>query len=260
MEKVCIIIPAHNEERRIEKTLQTYSSYFKKLKSIDYEILVVINATNDNTEKIVNKIKKTDKKIKSINLKKGGKGYAVKEGFKEAIKTDSTIIGFVDADMATPPSAYYTLIQNVNGYDGAIAGRYTKGSKVNPKPIFRRVFVSRVYNFWIRSLFFFPYKDTQCGAKVFKKEAIEKVLPHLNMSKWAFDIDILYNMKKLGFKVIESPTVWSDKEYSKINFMKSGPWMALAVLRLRMINSPFRRVLRPFKPLTNWLWRLSSER
>jgi hypothetical protein len=85
-----------------------------------------------------------------------------------------------------------------------------------------------------------PYKDTQCGAKVFRRNLIGKILPQITFSKWAYDVDLLYNAKKKNFKIIEVPTIWSDKEYSKINFMKSGPWMVLGIIRLRLINSPLR--------------------
>ena len=92
--KLSIIIPAHNEEKRIGSTSEAYSKYFKSLKKdkFDYGILVVINATTDSTEKIVKKYQKKDKKIKCLNLKKGGKGYAVTEGFKDALKRKNDII------------------------------------------------------------------------------------------------------------------------------------------------------------------------
>ena len=66
-----------------------------------------------------------------------------------------------------------------------------------------------------------PYKDTQCGAKIFKKQAIEKIISKLVITQWAFDVDLLYTLKKSGFRIKEFPTAWSDREYSKINFMKA---------------------------------------
>jgi hypothetical protein len=87
------------------------------------------------------------------------------------------------------------------------------------------------------------YKDTQCGAKIFKKEAVQKVLPQIRTNKWAVDIDLLYHLKKDGFKVLEFPTVWSDAEYSTLNVASAGPNMLLAVARLRLLYSPLKFIV-----------------
>lgn len=247
--KVSIVIPAYNEEKRISNTLESYISYFERLRKknkLNYEILVAINKTSDRTMEIVKSFKKKNERVQYINLPKAGKGYAITEGFKILLKKNVDYIGFVDADMATSPEAFYDLVQNIEGYDGIMGSRYLSGAVVNPKQSLKRIVVSRIFNFAIRSLLFLPYKDTQCGAKIFKKDAIKSVLPNLTMSQWAFDIDILYNLRKLGYKVREYPTVWADKEYSKINFMKAGPKMVLAVIRLRILNSPLRDLMRAY--------------
>ncbi len=241
--KVGIVIPAYNEERRIEKTLKEYLAYFDKIervKKIKYKLLVSVNATTDNTLNIVKKYVKKNKNLNYINLVEGGKGNAVIQGFKYFIKEKYDLIGFVDADLATKPEQFNELIKSINGYDGIIADRYIKGSIVNPKPTIARKTASRIFNMAIRSILLLPYRDTQCGAKLFKRAALEKVIPNLSLSQWAFDVDLIYSLRKLNFTVKELPTVWSDMQYSKINFMKSGPMMLLGVIRLRLINSPFK--------------------
>ncbi|HRZ85761.1 MAG TPA: glycosyltransferase [Candidatus Paceibacterota bacterium] len=260
-----IIIPAHDEEKRIGPTLEAYNKFFDGIEEIDkiikhekngfnYEIIVVVNNSIDKTLEIVEKLSKKQKgkKIKVLNFVEGGKGFAIIEGFKEAIKHKSKLIGFVDADMATGPDAFYDLVRNINNNDGIIASRYIKGSVVNPKQSFQRVVSSRLFNFWIRVLLILPYRDTQCGAKLFKRESITKVIDKLIITKWAFDVDLLYCMKKSKLKIKEFPTVWSDKEYSTINFKKAGPMMALAVIRLRLLNSPFSNIVKLYDKLPEW--------
>lgn len=239
-------MPAYNEERRIGKTLEIYSKYFEELrkkKEAEYEILVIINNTSDRTEEIVKKYCEENSRINYLNLKRGGKGYAVIEGFKDSLKRKNDYIGFVDSDMATPPEAFFYLVKMIKNYDGVIAGRYMKGSKIIPPPTIQRRTASRVYNLFIRSLFFFPYRDTQCGAKLFKREPLKDVIRFIGMTKWAFDIDLIYGFRKRGYKIKEVSTTWSNKEYSKINFARAGPWMALAVVRLRILNSPLKRFI-----------------
>ena len=104
----------------------------------------------------------------------------------------------------------------------------------------------RIFQNIIRGILIIPFRDTQCGAKIFKSEAIEKVIHKIGMTSWAFDIEILYLLKKAGFIIKEVPTVWSNQDYSTINFWKSGPWMSLAVMRLRILNSPLKIMVRVY--------------
>src|SRR3989344_1564129 len=252
---VAIIMPAYNEEKRIGKTLEAYSTYFEN-SWINYEILVVINNTKDRTEEIVKGFAKKNKKIKYLTLAKGGKGYAITEGWKDALKRDFDLIGFVDADMATPPEAFHQLIKNINGYDGTIADRRLKESIIEPRQKIKRRITSSVFNFLVRALYFFPYRDTQCGAKIFKSEALRKVVYNMGMTKWAFDVELLYLFHKEGFKIKPVKTIWKDMDFSKIDLRKSSVQMFFAVMQLRIIKSHFKRLLRPVKPLIGILWRI----
>tara|TARA_Y100000310_G_C20634502_1_gene790463 strand:- start:326 stop:1102 length:777 start_codon:yes stop_codon:yes gene_type:complete len=245
--KLSIVIPAHNEEKRIESTLREYASFFEALrerKILDYELIVVLNACVDDTLSVVKNVKKGLKRMKILDFRQGGKGFAVKKGFEDALRGDGDLIGFVDADMATSPEAFYDLVKNIGNYDGIIASRYVKGSKVFPKQGWQRIIASRVFNFLVQILFFMFYRDTQCGAKLFKRSVVEKVLPNLEITHWAFDVNLLYICKKNGFMVREFPTVWKDKEYSKLNFWNAGPQMFFSLIRLRLLNSLFKCVVR----------------
>ncbi len=241
--KLAIIIPAYNEEKRITKTLKNYSSYFNKLskkEKFSYNLLIVVNASTDSTLDIVKKYKKKNPSISFLNLKNPGKGNAVISGFNEAVRKNFDIIGFVDADMATSPEAFHLLLKELNSYDGVIGSRYIPGAVMSPKPGLKRIIVSRIFNFLARAMFLMPYRDTQCGAKIFRLNALEKSLPKLTMSQWAFDVELIYTLRKLGYIIKESPTSWSDQKYSNINFMKAGPKMALGIINLRILNSPFK--------------------
>ena len=243
---LCIIIPAYNEEKRIGQTLLEYSAFFeekrKKIKGFGYEILVVINNTKDRTKEVVIQNKKNNNNIRYINLEKGGKGYAVTEGFRDAIKGKNDFIGFADADNATNAGSFWKLVDNIGINGCALASRYLKESAVNPKQSINRVIASRIYNMLIRAIFLFPYKDTQCGAKLFSHNALKEIIPSLTMSQWAFDLEILYLLRKKGFKIIEVPIEWSNKGDSKIDLARSGTFMVLGVIRLRLIHSPFRKI------------------
>ncbi len=260
MKKVSIIIPAYNEEKRISATLGEYGKFFKELKKkklIDFEILVVINRTTDNTEAVVKKLQKEFKEIRCLNFEQGGKGFAIIEGFKDSLTRNNDLIGFVDADNATSPEAFSEIVRKSKHYGGVIASRYVKGSTVYPKQSIKRIVGSRIFNILIRSMLQLPYRDTQCGAKIFKRNAIALAIPKLKMSKWAFDVDLLYCVHKRGFKIKEISTRWSDREDSKIDFLKNGIMMALAIIRLRILNSLLKKTIKFYdKIISKFIWKI----
>ena len=250
MEKVGIVIPAHNEGKRINNILTAYLAYFSGLKKegiLDFEIVVVLNACSDNTLDVVEEFKYRELFV--LNLEQGGKGLAITEGFKSLLKRDVDLIGFVDADGATPPEAFYDLIRRINGYDGVIADRWHRKSIVAKQTVFRR-FISRGYNFIVRSLFLLPYRDTQCGAKIFRREVLERNIHKIVSSQWNFDVAILFCLRKeSNAKIKAIPTTWIDKDSSKVNIRKTPITMFASSIRLRLIHSPFKFLIRLYRKL-----------
>lgn len=247
--KLSLIIPTYNEEKRLitYNTIENYAHFLKNEYNNDFEIIVVLNGCKDNTFKIVKKTADKYSQIKHINIKDAiGKGGAVVEGFKIA-KGD--LVGFVDADGSTSPEDYYDLVKNINNYDGIIASRYISGAVVNPKQSIKRRIISRGGNLLIRSLFLMPYQDTQCGAKLFRKEAISKFINNLHITKWGFDINLLYLCKKNKFSIKEYPTKWKDREGSTLNIKKASIQVLLSIIQLRIMYSPLSRLLKSIKPV-----------
>jgi len=252
MKTISIIIPAYNEEKRIGKTLKEYSEFFKNLKQkkiLNFEIIVVINGSKDNTLDIVEEYALNNNEIKYLNFEQVGKGFAIIKGFKKALAGKNDFIGFVDADMSTPPNAFYGLLRNINGNDGIIGDRWDRKSKIDTKQTVLRRFLSRGFNFIVRSLFLLPHRDTQCGAKLFKRAVIKKVLPKLGLSEWNFDVDLLFYMRREHARVISIPTEWNDQKESKVNIKKTPLRMLFSSIRLRLIHSPFSFILRFYSKL-----------
>ena len=235
--KVSVIIPAHNESTRIERTLQAYVSFFEQ-KKINHEFVVVLNGCTDNTLQVVQTVQQDCPTIRFINLPQAGKGLAVAVGFKDALTRKNDLIGFVDADMAIGPSSFYRLIVQVGTFDGAIASRHVSESHVYPpNPRIKKWGRVFFYHPMIHLLFGIKYKDFQCGAKLFKRQVVEAVADKLTMKRWVFDIELLYLCKRHGFSVKEIPTVWYDQDDSKFT-IRAGIRMLGALIKLRLIYSP----------------------
>lgn len=237
-------MPAYNEEFRISKTLEAYCSFYYKKYKNDVEILVIVNGSSDNTFQLVSEFTRKYKIIKAYEYKeKIGKGGAIIEGFKKA---NGLLMGYVDADMATSPEAFYDLISRIKNYDGIIASRWIKNAVINKKQPIKRLIASRVFNILVRVLFRLGFNDTQCGAKLFKKHAIDSIKNDLGITQYSFDIDLLYKLKMKGYKVTETPTVWHDQEDSKLVLKKTIPNMFFSVLRLRLIYSRLRFIVNTY--------------
>src|SRR5678815_5046453 len=100
-------------------------------------------------------------------------------------------------------------------------------------------------------------RDTQCGAKVMRRQAIEKIHSSLRIADMAFDVNLLYSLKHAGFTILEVPTEWTDKIGSKVSsaLFRASLTMFLSVLRIRLIYSPVYPSLRPLRPLETWIYK-----
>jgi O-antigen/teichoic acid export membrane protein len=153
----------------------------------------------------------------------------------------------VDADGATPPAEFLRLSEAGKKADGVIASRWLPKSNVTAHQKWLRLLSSRVFNIAIRILLGLKYKDTQCGAKIFKAEAWQKILPNIGITRFAFDVDILFQLKRSKYHIIEEPTEWHDVAGSKVNILGSSLEMFLAILRMRLVYSPFKPLVRLYE-------------
>lgn len=233
--KISIIIPAYNEEKRIERTIRAYYEFFSQKKpSLAFELVIVLNGCKDNTlavtEKLRNDLYTND--IIIINIKEAGKGLAIKTGFTDALTRDNDLIGFVDADMATSPQAFYDLVTHINDDDGIIASRYMPGAQISPaRPAYKRYGSRIIYEPFVWLLFGLSYYDLQCGAKLFKCATLKTITPQLTVTQWAFDVELLYLCKKAGYIIKEIPTVWHDQADSKLT-LRGGLRMFSALFKV----------------------------
>lgn len=225
MMKISIVIPAYNEENRIKTVLSKYSNHFQ-----DYEIIVVCDGI-DNTLNIVKEASERYTEIRLLNFKKRlGKGGAIIEGFKAA-KGDR--IGFVDADESVEPDDVKRMFDALSDADVVIASRRLKDSKIHVKQSLKRRFASKMFNILVRMIFRLPFKDTQCGAKVFRKEAIKDILDELKTKEFEFDAELLWRLKKKGYKVVEFPITWKHSEGSSFS-LSNAPKMFFSLLKVRL--------------------------
>ncbi len=236
--KLSIVIPAHNEEHRLPPMLEAYAAYFQEKYGKEAELIVVPNFCDDRTAEVTCGFMDRFPRLRVLDDPgRVGKGGAVVLGAQAA---DGDLIGFVDADGATSPVAFDELVEKISLDGCIIASRWMKGSVMSPKqPVSRRI-ASRCFNFLVRVFFGLRLTDTQCGAKLFRREVILPVIRNLGVTDWAFDVDMLFQTKRLGASIREIPTVWNDIAGSKIDVGRASVQMLVAMVRLRMFYSSLR--------------------
>lgn len=236
--RLTLIIPAHNEESRIGRMLDAYLPFLAARYGGDVEVVVVVNGSSDDTAGVVAGYAARFTQLRCIVEPRAvGKGGALIIGFREA---RGDLVGFVDADGSTPPAAFQDLVDRIDGAEVAVASRWCRGATVSPpQPLARRI-ASRVFNLLTRLLFGLKLTDTQCGAKLMKREALTPVLDTLGITRWAFDVDLLFQLRRAGRTIVEVPTTWHDVAGSKIQIVAVSAEMLAAIIRLRLLYSPLR--------------------
>jgi len=199
---ISVIMPAYNEGKKIRANLEESIETFRSL-GHPFEIIVVNDGSNDNTESEVQASELLHTEIKLVTYtRNGGKGNALKEGWKYA---RGDLITFVDSDLELHPKQLdrFLLDMESTGADIVI------GSKRHPEsivdyPLKRRI-LSKFYNLLIRGLFQSNISDTQPGLKLFKREVLAREFPKVFVKRYAFDLELLLNSLKDGFTITEVP-------------------------------------------------------
>lgn len=251
-----LLIPAYNEEARIEPVLREYAAFFGKNYSGKFQLVVVLNGCRDNTLGVVQNVAKEFPSVGWLDFPAPiGKGGALIEGLKLA--ANDGLIGYVDADGATGPKAFLELAQHIGTVDCVIGSRWLPDSVLVQKQPGLRRFVSRCFHFIVELLFWLHVKDTQCPCKLIRSEAVRKIHPTLCIADLAFDVNLLVALKRAGFRIKEVPIEWTDVAGSKVtaSLFRSSLTMFLSVLRVRLIYSPFYKWLKPLRPLEAWVYK-----
>ena len=252
-----LLIPAYNEENRIEPVLRDFGCYFTENYSGKFQLVVVLNGCRDNTLSVVQRVAAEFPFISALDFPDPiGKGGALIEGLKRAPAVD--LVGYVDADGASPPRAFHELVKLAGKADCIIGSRWLPGAVLHQaQPLLRR-FTSRCFHVVVETLFWMHIKDTQCPCKIMRRAAVEKIHSSLRIADLAFDVNLLYSLTHAGFSLLEVPTEWTDKIGSKVtsSLFRSSLTMFLSVVRIRLIYWPWLyRWLRPLRPLEGWIYK-----
>ena len=230
--ELSVVIPAYNEEETIEASVGDISAYLSGL-GLSHEILIVDDGSSDSTLSVAKSLAGRLPTVRVCHYAPNrGKGCAVRTGVLAAA---GRRILFTDADSSTPIGELPALMSALDGgYAVAIGSRAVPGAvRTVHQPAYRE-FGGKVLNLFIQ-LFAVPgIRDTQCGFKLFTKEAAQAIFSRCFIDNFSFDVEVLYLARRLGCKIAELPVHWAHHEGSRVRPLRDGLRMLLDVLKIRL--------------------------
>jgi len=207
--KIFIVIPTYNEKDNIKELILKIFG----LSIPDLNILIVDDNSPDGTADLVQDLMKNQTRLFIIKRpRKLGLGSAYREGFNFALDRGAEVVFEMDADFSHQPKYIPSLIKGLEGADLVIGSRYITGGRVENWP-WRRLFLSRLANWYVNFVLGLGIKDATSGFRVYKKE----VLQGINFKKilsdgYSFQVEMVYLVKRAGFKILETPIVFPDRK------------------------------------------------
>lgn len=244
MEKIylSVVIPAYNEANNFKKgVLESVDQYLHKQK-YRCEVIIVDDGSLDETVELVKTFIKNKKNWRLICSSHKGKAMAVTKGISVAKGKN---ILFTDFDQATPIDQVEKLLAKVNeGFELVIGSREIKGAKREKEPLHRHL-MGKVFNILVRIFVIGDICDTQCGFKLFTKEAVGKIFPKVKVYKerkvsdaytGAFDVELLFLAKKNNLRIKEVPILWCHVKTTRVNPVKDSLRMFFDILKIRFYD------------------------
>jgi glycosyltransferase involved in cell wall biosynthesis len=224
---ISIIIPAYNEEKRLPATLRAIKAYLEATSWAFAEVVVVDDGSRDGTVEVA--------RSAGVRLLQNpgnrGKGYSVRHGMLDA-KGDWVL--FSDADLSAPIEELEKLWTAVGreGAQAAIGSRDLDRSLIGVRqPLFREM-GGRFFNLVIRLVTGLPFRDTQCGFKLFEGAAAREIFRRQRVERFGFDVEVLFIAQRLGYRTLEVPVRWNDVAGTKVR-MGAGLAAFLDPLKVR---------------------------
>ncbi len=233
MNSISIVIPAFNEERRLPATLSAVFRYLEGKACEFAEVLVVDDGSTDGTCAGAEELARLHPELRLLkNPGNRGKGYSVRHGMLAA-KGDWVL--FTDADLSAPIEDLDKLWEAAAAQGAAVAigSRALDRSLIAVHQSFLRENAGRVFNLLMRLVTGLPFRDTQCGFKLFEARAAREVFKRQRLERFGFDAEVLLIARRLGYRSVEVPVRWSHSEGTKVSMFRDSLAMFVDLLRIR---------------------------
>lgn len=212
--KTLVVLPTYNERMNLEKLVKEIISFLPEV-----EILVIDDASPDGTGEVADELSTKMRQVSVVHRsKKMGLGSAYLEGFQYALAKDFQAVIQMDADFSHSPGALPVLLKELESHDCVIGSRYVEGGGIQGWS-WHRLALSRCANFYCRNILNVPIFDLTGGFRAVRREVLEKLnLRELLSEGYAFQIELNWRIFRKGFRVRETPIIFSERGGGKSKF------------------------------------------
>lgn len=229
--EISVVVPCFNEGRTISQNIKKINAYLKG-RFENFEIIAVNDGSSDNTLAELHVVQQ-EVPIEIINNEyNAGKGKAVRDGIS---RSQYHAIMFLDADLAIPIEELEKFWATMeSGADMVIASRFVPGLKVTKPVLWYRRVMEKVYRMMRKIILNnWNIQDTQCGFKLFKKDAAKLIFSAATVDRFAFDSEIIFIANKHGYDIKELPITLQNPSNSSVRFFLDPINMFFALLKIR---------------------------
>ncbi len=236
---VDVVIPVYNEEQALPRSIVILADFLKANLRNPWQIIIADNASTDKTQSVSEMLCERYPGITYLHIPQKGRGRALKAAW---LDSTADIVSYMDVDLSTALLHFPRLVASLEqGYHVAIGSRLSRGSRITRS--IKREFVSRSYNMLIKSMFWTPFADAQCGFKALTRQTAEAIVPHIKNDNWFFDTELLIIAAKRGYRINQVPVKWDDDPNSSVNITGTAFEDIKGLMRLRFGGIP--EVARP---------------
>jgi len=248
---IYIVMPTYNEAQNIETLFgQIFASH------PDFNIIVVDDNSPDGTGAIADALSARDSRVHVVHRpKKAGLGTAYVRGFREALAKGADIIFEMDADFSHDVRYLSDFLAATSSADLVIGSRYINGVRVEGWR-FRRLLLSKLANMYVSYIMVRPVWDFTAGFRCYRRQLLEAInLNEVKSDGYAFQIEMTHLAFKHGFRVVEIPIIFKEREHGASKISRRVIWEALwLTLRCR---APLKEIIKHvsflFKDYGEWV-------
>jgi dolichyl-phosphate beta-glucosyltransferase len=236
--QLSIVIPAYNEQARLPRTvLETIR--WCTTRAFDYELIIVDDGSQDETLALGRLFEESEVRVRTLACPHMGKGAAVRMGILNA---KGRVVLFMDADGATPLNEIPKLLAAIEqGHDVAIGSRVVQHpGQVKITTSLHRRFIGRVFALFVNLFTIEGIADTQCGFKMFSRDAAATIFSRQKTVGFAFDVEVLFIARRLSLSITEIPVNWVAQPGSKVNLVTDSVRMLWDICHIRWLHRNFQ--------------------
>ncbi len=227
---VDVVIPVLNEAHVLAQSVATVRAFLAERVDWRWRVVIVDNGSTDGTDRVARELAARWADVRFLQLPERGRGRALRHAWTQS---DAAIVSYMDVDLSTELEALPKLVAAIQSgaYDLGTGSRLLPGSRTTRS--FKREFISRCYNLFVKAVLWTSFSDAQCGFKAVSRRVVNEIIPQIRDQAWFFDTELLVLAEKQGYRIYDLPVRWVEDDDSRVKILRTAWEDIKGVFRLR---------------------------